>query len=184
MNFKENKNIDTRLSDTLTQFGEEHDDPDQFVEGRCAELAVATCMLGDFLNLKSEVVIMLRDEICNDDGSLQGTILSHCIAEVSGVYLDIEGPDAEDKWLDKWPIDIPCEHNLLSEFRYEYHDYTSKLHDYALSNIRETCDKWSVPLDEKAIELLYKELKAILYSNRLDYQHLETEKEIEAEPAL
>lgn len=170
--------LDTRIADTLMAYGDQHENPDEFVSGRCAELALATCMLGSDLRLPTELTIIMREEY-EDDGKLFCTIFSHCIANVNGSLCDIEGADADERWTSKWPWPPePCEHGLTSEFTYINIAYSKDSHEEAVATLSKLCEANTVPFDIMAIKVLHKELKAILHDNRKDYQHLIAETDL------
>lgn len=86
-------------------------DSETFVSGQCHTLA------GVFQELfGGELVAIIRNEV-TEEGELFSTTYSHMVCEVDGVCYDIDGPQADIRWCEKWP-DSPDEDGLTSQFEF------------------------------------------------------------------
>lgn len=85
--------------------------PEIFEAGQCHTLAGVLQELFD-----GELVAIMRNQV-TEEGKLFSTTYSHMVCEIDGQCYDIDGPDADGRWCEKWS-DEPDEDGLINQFEF------------------------------------------------------------------
>lgn len=114
-------------------------DAETFESGQCHTLAgVLQELFG------GELVAIMRNEV-TEEGEVFSTTYSHMVCEIDRLCYDIDGPEADSRWCEKWS-DEPDEDGLTSKFEFleiPAHDLMTFIDKHA-----------GIPIDAAVVEKL------------------------------
>lgn len=129
------------------------EDAFRYVSGDCHHLALAIQSV-----FGGDLVGILRHEI-KDDGQVYSTGYSHMVVEINKELIDIDGINADERWVEQWPSE-PDEDDLTSDFEYV---------NLKANEVEKFVTDWNGVFNQNSVAEIKSKIKDILRNNNPEY---------------